>query len=137
MPGDDPTTVPVVVHLMAGFLPSGRRVRAACSCGYTTTPRTDEARALAALRAGHELSTPVCALCGHDYTGRTWRQLRDLDLRILTASPTEQVLACRDLPQSCLDGAAQRQLHLDRAALEGLGLPVPAPRLRIIPGGQR
>ncbi|MEU7802556.1 hypothetical protein AB0B10_25180 [Micromonospora arborensis] len=124
-----------LMHLVDGFLPIGGRVRATCSCGHTTTPRVDETRALAALRADHELSPPICALCGHDYTGRSWYQLRTVDLRILTDSTNGQFLACRDLPTSCLDGAAQRQMHLDRAAFEGFGLPVPAPRLRVIPGG--
>ncbi|GIF75660.1 hypothetical protein Asi02nite_51780 [Asanoa siamensis] len=128
----------MVMHLVAGFASSGARWRAVCSCGYTTTPRVDERRALAALHTEHELSAPVCGLCGHDYTGRSWRQLRDVDLRILASAPAgDQFLACRDLPQSCRDGAAQRQMHLDRAAREGFGLPVPPPRLRVVPGGRR
>ncbi|MEV0732278.1 hypothetical protein [Polymorphospora sp. NPDC050346] len=127
---------PSLVHLVAGLLGAGRRVRAACSCGHTTTARADDARAIAALRAEHELTAPVCVLCGHDYTGQSWQQLRDVVLRIFTTPTTgEQFLACRDMPQSCRDGAAQRQMHLDRAALEGLRLPVPAPQLRVIPGG--
>lgn len=124
------------VHLMDGLAPSGRRVRAVCSCGHATTPRADEDRALAALTAEHELTRPQCALCGHDYTGRSWQQLARADLRILTDSTGDQFLVCRDMPRSCADGAAQRQVHLDRAAFEGFGLPVPPPTLRVIPGGQ-
>ncbi|MEU1813210.1 hypothetical protein [Micromonospora aurantiaca (nom. illeg.)] len=133
--GQGDTTGRGLVHLVSGFLPSGRRVRAVCSCGHTTNPRPDDDQALTALRAEHELTTPVCALCGHDYTGRSWQQLRDVDLRVLTDSTGKQFLACRDLTQSCRDGYDQRQMHLDRAAFEGLGLPVPAPQLRVLPGG--
>lgn len=126
------------IHLMTGFAPSGRRVRAVCACGYATTPRIGEQRALDALQAEHGSSRPQCALCGRDYAGHSWQQLRDTDLRILTDPATgAQFLVCRELTQDCSDGAAQRQLHLDRAALESRGLPVPAPRLRLLPGGNR
>lgn len=131
------SAAPARVHLVSGLTPSGQRVRAVCACGHVTSPRADEGRALDALRAEHPLSAPICALCGHDYTGRSWQELRDVDLRILALAGGEQFLACRDMPQSCYDGYQQRQMHLDRAAFEGFDLPVPAPQLRIIPGGQR
>lgn len=128
---------PARVHLVSGLLPAGQRVRAVCACGHATSPRVDEARALDALRAEHPLSAAICALCGHDFTGRSWQELRDVDLRILVLASGEEFLTCRDMPQSCRDGYQQRQMHLDRAAFEGLDLPVPAPQLRIIPGGQQ
>jgi hypothetical protein len=124
------------VHLMQGFAPSGRRRRAVCSCGQTTTPRADDARALAALLAEHGTTEPVCALCGHDYSGRTWQQLRDTDLQILTDTLDGEFLACRDMPKACREGASQRQVHLDRAAFDGFGIEMPRPRLEVIEGGK-
>jgi hypothetical protein len=122
------------VHLMAGFAPSGRRVRAVCSCGEATTPRSSEARALAALLAEHGTTRAQCALCGRDYQGQSWQQIRD-GLVVLDDRLDGEFLACRDMPQSCRDGAAQRQVHLDRAAFDALGIPKPAPVLRVLPGG--
>lgn len=46
------------VHLLSGILGGGRRVRAACSCGWTTTPRVSTDRALAAFRDEHGSDTP-------------------------------------------------------------------------------
>ena len=122
------------MHLMAGFAPSGTRVRAVCSCGEATTPRADQARALAALRAEHGTTHPQCAVCGHDYEGQSWQRIRDA-LVILDAGADGEFLACRDAPKSCLDGAAQRQVHLDRAAFDALGVDKPPPVLRVLPGG--
>jgi len=119
------------VHLMNGFLPAGRRVRAVCSCGYRTTPHTDEFRAREALATEHGQSQPRCAVCGRDYEGRPWQQIL-IDLQILTDPIDGEFLACRDAPPNCRDGAAQRQVHLDRAGFEQLGAEPPRPRLRLI-----
>src|SRR5262249_8522645 len=100
------------VHLMDGFLPAGRKVRAVCSCGYQTSPRVDERRALQALESEHGYTRPVCVLCGRDYEDRTWQQLRDMDLQVLTDPATgAEFIACRDAPPACREGAAQRQIH--------------------------
>jgi hypothetical protein len=131
--------MPTRVHLMSGFAPSGHRVRAVCSCGYQTTPRVDERRALEALTSEHGSTRPVCALCGRDYEGRDWLQLRR-DLQILPDPYSDdrvldQFLVCRDAPQACRDGARQRQVHLDRAVAEAWGLPeLTRPRLRVVGG---
>ena len=125
------------VHLMDGFAPSGRRVRAACTCGVATTPRVNETRALDALQSDHGFTPPVCALCGHDYEGRTWLQIVRHDLQILKDSIDGEFLACRDMPQACRDGADQRQMHLDREAFDAFGIPTQAPKLRVIPGGRQ
>ncbi|WP_280490341.1 hypothetical protein [Nocardia carnea] len=124
------------VCLPSGFTPSGGEWhRACCTCGYRTTARVSEARALAALLAEHEQSDPVCALCGTDYSGRAgdrlaWRLYLDL-----VDDPTGGVfLACRGMPRACGDGAAQNQLHLDRAAFDLFGLDLPRPRLRLVAG---
>ncbi|MGW5384003.1 hypothetical protein [Nocardia sp. NPDC003963] len=134
---DRTADVTPAVHLPWGYLPSGRRVRAVCSCGFATTPRASEARALAALLDDHGWTPPICATCGHDhqgYPGRDWEALRDRDIQILTDPATGGTfLVCRDLPQSCREGSAQRQLHLDRAAFDAFGLELP-PRLRVIEG---
>lgn len=98
------------VHLMAGFARSGRRARAVCTCGEATTPRASEARALTALRAEHGATRAQCALCGHDYEGLSWQRIRD--------------------------GAAQRQVHLDRAAFDALGVAKPPAVLRVVKGGR-
>jgi hypothetical protein len=106
-----------------------------CSCGYTTTPRASETRALAALLDNHGWTPPICVTCGHDhqgYPGRNWEALRARDIQILTDPASGGTfLVCRDLPQACREGSAQRQLHLDRAAFDAFGLELP-PRLRVI-----
>lgn len=56
------------VHLPAGFKPAGLRVRAVCHCGWTSTPRVDQRRALAALAEDHGWSEPKCARCGRNWT---------------------------------------------------------------------
>ena len=129
MSGYDPRRI----HLMDGFAPSDGRVRAVCTCGAATTPRASEALALAALRAEHGTSHPRCALCGRDYEGLSWRQIRDA-LAILEDRLDGEFLACRDMPKSCRDGAAQRQVHLDRAAFDALGVAKPPPVLRAVKG---
>lgn len=128
-----------LVHRPDGFAPSGPRQRAVCSCGWSTSPRSSEERALATLESEHGHSWPVCALCGKDYDdlSLTWQQLRD-QLEILTDPDGKlgQVLVCRGMPSTCLDAAAQRQVHLDRAAFDDLGMEAPRPRLRVVEGGQ-
>ena len=124
------------IHLVDGFAPSGHRVRAACTCGEATTPRADEARALAALLAEHGITRPRCVLCGRDYDGLSWRQIRDA-LVILHDPLDGEFVACRDMPQACRDGAAQRQVHLDRAAFDALGVDKIRPTLRVLPGGKQ
>jgi DNA invertase Pin-like site-specific DNA recombinase len=92
------------VHIPAGFLPAaGDKVKAACTCGWTTTARTDENRALAALETQHGYQAETCQLCGRDR--------RD------------------DEPHSdrC------RQLELDQAASLALGADLPRPALRLLP----
>ena len=121
---------------MDGYVPGGRGVRAVCSCGHATTPRADEQRALRALASEHGQTTPRCAVCDRDYEGRSWEQLRD-DLQILTDPDHGEFLACRGAPQACRDGAAQRQVHLDRAAFEQLGAEPPRPRLRVVHDSDR
>jgi hypothetical protein len=95
------------VHRMDGFVPAGRRVRAVCSCGHGTTPRADEQHALEALVSEHGQTAPRCAVCGRDYDGRSWEQLRD-DLQILTDPDGGEFLACRGAPPACRDGAGCR-----------------------------
>jgi hypothetical protein len=66
------------------------------------------------------------------HPGRDWDALRNVDVQILTDAHTGGTfLVCRGMPQSCLDGQAQIQLRLDRAAADGLGFELPA-RLRAV-----
>lgn len=119
------------VHLPGGFLPSGARVRAVCLCGWVTTPRVDQARALAALLDGHGHDEPVCVLCGKDYNDRPAQRWRD-GLQVLDDPSGGQFVVCRGMPRACQEGAAQRQVHLDRAAFEAFGAEPPRPRLRMV-----
>ncbi len=124
---------PVRVHLIDGLARSGARVRAVCTCGYATSPRANEERAVFALRVEHELTEPVCALCGTEHSGHDWQSLRSRYVQILTDPGTgDQFLTCRGLPRSCQDGAAQRQVHLDRAVAESFGIELRRPDLRIV-----
>lgn len=127
-------------HIPGGFLSSGARIRAACSCGWTSTPRVDEAHAKLALESEHGLSAPLCALCGRD-RGREGVAMADRyrDLVVVSADhddASETFLVCRNERVICHDLTAQAQVHLDRAAFESLGMSAPGPRLRVIPGGQ-
>jgi hypothetical protein len=92
---------------------------------------------LAALLDDHGWTPPICVTCGPDhqgYPGRNWEALRARNVQILTDPATGGTfLVCRDLPQSCREGSAQRQLHLDRAAFDAFGLELP-PRLCVIEG---
>jgi hypothetical protein len=121
-------TAPRRVHLIDGLVPSGRKVCAVCTCGARTTPRVSEDRALAALVESHPLTEPTCVLCGADYAGTDWLTLRSRYVQVLTDPVTgDEFLTCRDLPRSCRDGAAQRQLHLDRSAAEAFGCQICQP----------
>lgn len=112
----------------SGTLTAGTKVRAVCTCGFRTTPRADQAHALTALLSEHGYTEPVCALCGADYRSHSWSQLCTRDLQVLTDPATgDEFLACQGMPQSCRDGAARRQTHLDRAAADSLGIELPAP----------
>jgi len=77
----------------AGFLPaSGGKARAACRCGYTTTPRTTETRALDALLSEHGYTGgDRCGICGAD-SGQTypWERFEPL------ADGHVEVYVCRD-----------------------------------------
>ena len=126
---------PVRVHLPSGFAPSGARHRAVCTCGWSTSARAHQTLAMAALVDGHQVDEPVCRLCerhrGDDTDLLAWRR----HLRVLSDSLDGEFLACDDDLRTYMDLAAQRQVHLDRAAFEGLGMDVPAPQLRVLSGG--
>jgi hypothetical protein len=127
----------VRIHLMDGYVDIGAKVSAVCRCGERTTPRVSDARALDALLSEHGTTAPVCALCGADYHGQNWQQLRDQDLAVHTDPGTgDEFFACKGMPQSCVDGARQRQVHLDRTAADQLGVELPRPQLRLVERGQ-
>ncbi|WP_218177715.1 DUF2786 domain-containing protein [Amycolatopsis australiensis] len=67
---------PVIVHWMSGFSPSGNRSRAWCRCGYGTSPRVTECRALRALTDSHSLDVAECVLCGVVYPADDWVNFR-------------------------------------------------------------
>lgn len=124
------------IHLPWGFLPVGKRVRAACSCGFRTTPRVDQSRAQDALLSEHGFTRPVCQLCDADHEGHSWLELRTRYVEIVTDPATgEQFLACRGMPRSCSDAARQKQLHLDQSVAAAFGIELPRPSLRLIHGG--
>ena len=119
---------PHQVHVLSGILGGGRRVRAACWCGFTTTPRVSTERVLAAFGAEHLADSLVCDRTRGDldYLGRP------KSLRVLEAGPGEQVLVCRDDEWTCSDLAQQRQVHLDRVGFAAFGVEPPRPRLRVV-----
>jgi hypothetical protein len=121
-----------------GYLPAGSaKYRACCSCGYATTPRTSERRARQALLLDHPLTHPVCVLCDRyrpDADPDTGR-LDDLEI-FNDRGPDDQILVCKTDLQACRDAAAQRQLHLDRAAFEAFDLDYTPPRPRSVPDKQ-
>ncbi|MFR9774170.1 hypothetical protein [Nocardia sp. SC052] len=100
-------------------------------------------RALDALLSEHGWTAPVCALCDTDHRphvpGRNagfdgWLELRRR-VEILTDPSTgDKFLACAGMPQSCQDGAKQKQLRLDRAIADGFGIDMPRPTLRLVHG---
>jgi len=94
-------TVPTVVHRMEGFTPSGARHRAWCRCGYGTSARTSEDRALRALVADHHLDAPECALCGVRYDTANWMAARDRLVVLEDPATGDEFTVCRDL-QGCL-----------------------------------
>lgn len=124
------------VHLPNGYLPVGRRHRAVCTCGWMTTPRATEDRALTALLSDHGWTVPICVLCEKDhqgYVGRNWSALQR-EVEVLDDPRGGTFLVCRDSPQSCRDRTDQRMLHMDRTVAEGFGIEVPRPRLRVVEG---
>ena len=77
----------------SGFLPaSGGKARAACRCGYMTTPRISEARALDALLSEHGYTSgDCCRICGVDGgQGRPWESFVPL------GDGTHERYVCRD-----------------------------------------
>lgn len=126
---------PKRVHLVDGFARYAGGVRAVCTCGEATTTRTSEDRALTALLADHGQTRPECALCCHDYSGLPWQQFRRRLTILHDKVEDTQFLACTDMPPSCRDGYAQRQMRLDRAAFEAFGIEPPPVQLRLIQGG--
>src|SRR5688572_17243954 len=94
-------TGPRRVHLPWGYLPSGKRVRAACSCGWITTPRVDKRRALDALLSEHGYTDPVCATCETDHSRHSWDELRNKVIEIMRdPSRDEEWIMCRGMPRS-------------------------------------
>jgi DNA invertase Pin-like site-specific DNA recombinase len=132
------TRRPRRVHVPAGFLPAGvngDKVRAVCACGWKTRARPDEQKARATLESQHGHMEPVCHLCGRDRQDpdRPYQYRYD-HLEVLTDPDTgDQLLVCADDQTACRDASAQRQVHLDRAAADALGLPDIRPSLRVIP----
>lgn len=129
---------PLRVHVPDGFLPAGvngDKVRAVCACGWKTRARPDEQKARATLESQHGYMQPVCHLCGRDRQDkdRPYRYRYD-HLEVLTDPDAgDQLLACADDQKACRDASAQRQVHLDRAAANALGLPDIRPSMRVIP----
>jgi len=122
------------VHLPDGYRPAGRRVRAACSRGFTTTPRADERRAREALEREHGYSAPTCMLCGRNRADPRLpasRRYKHLDV-VSDAVTGEQYLVCGDDPVTCLDLADQR--HVARA---GAAAAAPRPHLRLVGPNER
>lgn len=102
-PETPPTvTGPTVVHRMEGFTPSGARYRAWCRCGYGTSARASEDRALRALVADHHLDAPECVLCGIHYDTADWLDARDRLVVLEDPATGDEFTVCRDL-QGCLD----------------------------------
>lgn len=137
------------VHLLAGFTPAGRRVRAWCSCGEVTTPRVNQDRALQALQVEHGTSTPTCERCGHEHrhplpdrnehlqvlvNGRAVPNLLDV---VVTASRYDEAwLAWREAEQTlaCADLDACQARTVSHEWPEAPVRAVQPPTLRLIPG---
>jgi hypothetical protein len=122
------------VHLPSGYRPADRRVRAACSCGFTTTPRADERRAREALEREHGSSASTCVLCGRNRADpRLPASQRYERLDVVSDAVTkEQYLICGDDPVTCLDLTDQR--HAARAVA---AVAAPRPRLRLVGPDER
>lgn len=129
------TESPRRVCLPWGFRPAGQRIRAACSCGFTTTPRASRDRALDALLAEHGHTDATCVLCDRDHLEgsslRQWDALRNWRIEILSDGH-DSFVVCRGMPRSCRDGAARKQLRLDSEVADAFGLALPRPRLRLV-----
>lgn len=80
---------------------TGARWRAWCRCGYGTSPRAAEDRALRALIADHHLDTPECVLCGASYGSADWMTIRDRLQVFQDPATGDEFTVCRDL-QGCL-----------------------------------
>lgn len=116
------------VHVPAGTFLSGRRFRAACSCGWVSTPRVDERRAVEALETEHGYEDAICALCGRsrDDMGLPWAD-RYRHVEVLTDPASgDQFLACSDDQEECRTLSAQASQKLTE---------VRRPVLRVIQGG--
>lgn len=136
--------------MLAGYTSAGRKVRAWCTCGWQSTPRVDERRALDALESEHGFSDSVCARCGRDRGHDlvlTWRE-RYTHLQLLVDGEPhadvlaavrasyatdeawsvwrerDQVLVCADDLETCRALATQRQADVDE--------PPPRPTLRVV-----
>ncbi|WP_410570535.1 DUF2786 domain-containing protein [Amycolatopsis sp. cmx-4-61] len=91
---------PAVVHWMAGFSPSGKQSRAWCRCGYGTSPRATEDRALRALMDSHPLDAAECGLCGVVYPAADWVKFRAF-LQVLKDPVTGDEFAMCINPRTC------------------------------------
>lgn len=94
---------PAIVHWMSGFSPSGSKVRATCRCGYETTPRADDDRALRALAADHNLDAAECVLCGVTYEDTNWLDLRQSLQLMKDPIMGDEYPMCLD-PAVCMTG---------------------------------
>jgi hypothetical protein len=125
---------PQRVCLPWGFLPVGQRVRAACACGFTTSPRVDSDRALQALLTEHGHTEPKCVLCDRNHLqGQSLRDWDAVRRRVeILPDGAGSFLVCRGMPRSCRDCADRKQLRLDSEVAEAFGLELPRPRLRAV-----
>ncbi len=77
----------------SGFLPGGNgKARAACRCGYVTTPRATETRALNALLSEHGYTEgDACSICGTGVGhGSPWETFKPLE------DGAREVYVCKD-----------------------------------------
>lgn len=120
------------VHILVECTAVGRRVRAHCTCGWSTTPRVSGRRAREALEAEHGYTDPVCALCGRDRSEGLPRTRRYENLRVINDEQSgEQYLACLADDPECFDLVQQEVAEANWA----LKPPPPRPALRLIRGG--
>lgn len=92
-----------------GLLPSGRRWRAVCHCGYATTPRASTKLASDALLTEHGWTAGACAICEQSVPTRPWEVLRPLDDGIREIWVCRDVAACSERYQ-VLEAEARAQL---------------------------
>lgn len=128
-----------VVHIPVGFHRIGRGVRALCRCGWMTTPRVSQSRALAAMAREHGCTRPSCAMCGRDrspmrYTSvdETWLQMH-CNLRIETYGPADsEMLVCSTDLDYCHD--MQRRKRRAIESLDPFAGPKPEPAVgKVLP----